>query len=258
MAALSIAIVVYNDYVDAYHAVETIEKHTSISDKKIYIIDNSCREDSDNEKEKFRWLLECFDDIEYIDTKQNRGFGAGHNRIIPELDSKYHAIVNPDIILKEDSFKVLIRFMDDTPDCGMAIPRIISEEGVLQEAYRAEPTFSEMFKRFFLRRFCEKSIQKGNLRYEDYSKPFQVPFAQGCFLVIRTELFKEVNGFDERFFLYLEDADLSKRVNEVSKVLYCPDTEVIHKWEMGSHKKLGLFLEHVKSMIHYFRKWRRR
>lgn len=256
MTVLSIAIVVYNDYVDAYRAVETIEKYTSISDKKIYIIDNSCRNDSDNEKEKFRWLLDCFDDIKYIDTKQNQGFGAGHNRIILELDSKYHAIVNPDIILKEDSFKSLIRFLKGNPECGMVIPRIVSIDGLLQESYRIEPTFSEMFTRFFLRRFCKEKIQKGNLRQEDYSKPFQVPFAQGCFLVIRTELFKELNGFDERFFLYLEDADLSRRVNEVSKVMYCPETEVIHKWEMGSHKKLGLFFEHVKSMLRYFWKWK--
>ena len=118
MAALSIAIVVYNDYVDAYHAVETIEKYTSVSDKRLYIIDNSCREDSDNEKEKFRWLLECFDDIEYIDTKQNQGFGEGHNRIIPELDSKYHAIVNPDIILKEDSFNERLTKESYCFNCG--------------------------------------------------------------------------------------------------------------------------------------------
>jgi len=90
----------------------------------------------------------------------------------------------------------------------------------------------------------------------DYAKPFEVPFAQGSFLVIKTELFKKLRGFDERFFLYMEDADLCKRVNNVSNLLYCPETFVIHKWEKGSHKNFALFKLHVSSMVKYFLKWK--
>ena len=73
--------------------------------------------------------------------------------------------------------------------------------------------------------------------------------------MIRTELFQKLGGFDERFFLYMEDADLCKRVNRVSRLCYCPDTKVIHKWEKGSHKSKKLFKLHVQSMISYFKKW---
>lgn len=89
----------------------------------------------------------------------------------------------------------------------------------------------------------------------DYEKPFPVPFAQGSFLVIRTELFRELEGFDERYFMYMEDADLCKRVNNVSSLWYCPDTAVIHKWERGSHKDKKLLKIHILSMFRYFRKW---
>ena len=89
----------------------------------------------------------------------------------------------------------------------------------------------------------------------DYKKTFPVPFAQGSFLVIRTELFRQLGGFDERYFLYMEDADLCRRVNEVSELRYCPKAEVIHKWGKGSHKNFKLFCIHVKSMIAYFGKW---
>ncbi len=255
MKTLSISIVLYNDYVDALQAVDTIEEYTTVP-KKVFIIDNSCREDSDRTKKMFRWFLGSYEDITYIDTKKNLGFGKGHNRIIPELTSEYHAIVNPDIILKEDSFTKIIDYMESCPECGMCIPRIEDKYGNIQEAYRIEPTVFEMFRRFFLRKFCDRKIKEGNLFWNDYSKPFQVPFAQGCFLVIRTDLFRSLSGFDERFFLYMEDADLSRRCNEVSKVMYFPDTSVIHEWGKGSHKSLRLFTEHVRSMIRYFVKWK--
>ena len=89
----------------------------------------------------------------------------------------------------------------------------------------------------------------------DYGKPFQVPFAQGSFLVVQTGLFQQIGGFDERYFMYMEDADLCRRVNMASSLLYCPDTEVIHKWERGSHKDKKLRRMHVESMIRYFSKW---
>jgi GT2 family glycosyltransferase len=82
-----------------------------------------------------------------------------------------------------------------------------------------------------------------------------VPFAQGSFLVIQTDLYKQLKGFDDRFFMYMEDADLCKRVNEVSVVRYFPDTAVVHKWEKGSHKSMKLFKIHLQSMYRYFKKW---
>ena len=78
---------------------------------------------------------------------------------------------------------------------------------------------------------------------------------QGSFLVIRTELFKKLNGFDDRFFMYLEDADLCKRVNEISKLMYYPGASVVHRWEKGSHKNKKLLMYHIQSMRKYFEKF---
>lgn len=84
---------------------------------------------------------------------------------------------------------------------------------------------------------------------------FRFLLGRADFLVIRTELFKQIKGFDDGFFMYLEDADLCKRVNEVSKLMYYPGASVIHKWEQGSHKNRKLFKCHVQSMKYYFNKW---
>ena len=83
----------------------------------------------------------------------------------------------------------------------------------------------------------------------------KVPFGQGSFLVVRTNLMKQLDGFDERYFMYVEDADLCKRINQVSTLQYFPYTSVIHLWEKGSHKNPKLMKWHIQAMVKYFKKW---
>lgn len=249
MDDISIAIVAYNNEEDVKAAVESIERHTGSEIRKtIYIIDNS------SEDNGLRKLQETYQDVHYKKTGRNLGFGGGHNYIIPELDSKLHAIVNPDIILDNDAFTALIDFMQDEA-VGMCVPRLLDEQGNLQPVYRREVTVGDLFIRMFTKHLFLRRQAYHTMQDMDYGKPFAVPFAQGSFLVIRTELFRSLGGFDERYFLYMEDADLCKRVNEVSVLKYCPWAAVVHKWERGSHKNKALFRLHVKSMRAYFHKW---
>ena len=254
---LSISIVLYKNYRTAAETLKSIEKWTSPNiQKMIYLIDNSCNDTNDSEKTKFIRFIRKFDDIKYIDTGKNLGFGKGHNYVLPRLDSKYHAIVNPDILIYEDAFSKILKFMDDNYDrLGMVIPRIEDENGALQPVYRRDLTVSDMFIRMFMSRFFKERQAYHTMQEKNYFVPFQVPFGQGSFLVIKTSLFKELKGFDDRYFMYLEDADLCKRVNQQSRLVYCPYAHVVHKWERGSHKNMMLFSIHVRSMIKYFRKW---
>ena len=256
MQDLSITIVVYNNYDDAKNAIITIEEYTKKKiSKTIYIVDNGTSISEKNKTEEFESFIKDYEDIIYIDSKSNLGFGKGHNMILDKIDSKYHAIVNPDILLKEDSFSIIMDYMNNSNDIGMVIPRLVDENGELQRVYRKEVTIHDMFIRMFCPKLFPKRMNAVTLQDKDYTKEFQVPFGQGSFLIIRTDLFKELNGFDDRFFMYMEDADLCKRVNMVSKLMYVPYTEVVHKWEKGSHKNKKLFKYHVKSMIKYFVKW---
>ncbi len=253
---LSITIVLYHNYEDVKKAIETIEKYTNKNiNKKIYLVDNGRENVEEKDFNTFKKFFKMYEDIEYIDAKSNLGFGKGHNLVLDKINSKYHAIVNPDIILKEDSFSKIIKYMDKNEDVGMVIPKMIDETGEMKKVYREEVTIHDMFIRMFCSKWFPKRMGKITLQSKDYTKEFQVPFGQGSFLVIRTKLFKELKGFDDRFFMYMEDADLCKRVNQISKLMYIPDTEVIHKWEKGSHKNRELFMYHIQSMIKYFVKW---
>lgn len=253
---LSVCIVAYHNYDDIENAIRTMEQCTSSSiSKKVYVIDNGNTPDVEKENKEFVHFLKNYPDVIYVDAKKNLGFGGGHNKVLQYLDSEYHCIMNPDILFFEDAFKSILRYMDDNKQVGMVIPNIVDEQNHRQLVYRKELTVFDMFIRMFAKNLFPKRIASHTLQDMDYSKPFQVPFGQGSFLVIRTELFKQINGFDDRFFMYLEDADLCKRVNEVSKLMYYPGASVIHKWEQGSHKNRQLFKYHVQSMKYYFNKW---
>ena len=260
---LSIAIVSYHNEEDVEKAVASIEAFTPAHIKKqIFIVDNTDKVDGaasisqsgTSQAERLRKLEQQYGDVSYVATGKNLGFGGGHNYVMDQLQSKFHAIVNPDIILEEDAFSTLLSFMTDE-SIGMCVPRLVDESGELLSVYRRELTVWDMFLRMFLKGAFQKRQAYHTMQDADYTKSFDVPFAQGSFLVIRTELFKNLGGFDERFFLYMEDADLCKRVNQVSRLAYCPDATVIHKWERGSHKSGNLFKLHVQSMIAYFSKW---
>ena len=252
---LSVCIVAYRNYDDIICALESLFKYTSPSlSKKIYIVDNSCYIENQMQREFVNRITQ-FSEVEYYDSGKNLGFGQGHNYILDKIESKYHCIMNPDIVFCEDAFMPIVSYLDSNQDTGMVIPNIVDEDGKRQMVYREEPTVADMFIRMFCKNIFRKRFKKHTLQYEDFSKPFQVPFGQGSFLVIRTELFKDLGGFDDNFFMYLEDADLCKRVNAISKLMYIPDPTIIHKWEQGSHKSFQLFKIHITSMRYYFKKW---
>lgn len=253
---LSACIVAYNNYEDIKAAITSMEQFTSPElAKRIYIVDNGVAISSPSDVEEFKEFIEKCNDVEYIDAGQNLGFGKGHNAVLNRLDSEYHAIVNPDVLFCEDAFSKIIAWMDELNDIGMVIPDITDEFGKRQLVYREELTVFDMFVRFFCKGVFKKRVKRHTLQDKDYSKPFQVPFGQGSFLVVRTDLFKELKGFDDNFFMYVEDADLCKRVNQVSKLMYFPGARVIHKWGKGSHGNKVLFKYHVQSMKYYFKKW---
>ncbi|MBF4470275.1 glycosyltransferase [Flavobacterium sp. HJJ] len=222
---------------------------------KLLLIDNS-------PTEELR-LLATDSRVEYIHNPTNPGFGASHNLAIQkafELDSDYHLVLNPDIYFEKGNLEKLCGFMDLNLDIGHIMPKVTYPNGEFQYLCKTNPTFFDLFARGFMPSFLKKIFQKRMNKYEyknkDYNEIiYDIPYLSGCFMFLRTSVLKKVGFFDDRIFMYLEDADLTRRFLEVSKTAYYPEAHVYHHFAKLTHKRLKFKWITVESAIIYFNKW---
>jgi GT2 family glycosyltransferase len=219
---------------------------------KIYLIDNSPTDDL-----KF---LQSDIRIIYIFNGTNIGFGAGHNVVLnqPEKLSTYHLILNPDVHFKPGTLEVLKAYMNDNSDVGMVMPKVVNFENELQYLCKRLPTPVElMFRRFLpgLNFLINGRLFRYEMRDKNYDSSFDAPTLSGCFMFVRTKALEVVGNFDERFFMYMEDIDLSRRIAARFRNVYNAKAIISHGHAKDSYKKFRLLVIHVKSAISYFNKW---
>ena len=223
---------------------------------KIYFVDNSPTAEL---SEMLRKLAKNLD-FEYIHLKENPGFGAAHNVALRKSLSEglnYHAIVNPDISFSDDIIDPMVDFMDQNPDVGMMMPQILYEDGTIQNLPKLLPSPLSVFMRKFKKpsSYYEKFINNYELRFVQKDVIYNAPILSGCFTLIRMSAVKEVGMYDDKFFMYFEDWDLSRRMHQKYRTVYFPKVSIVHGYESGANKDKRLFKIFVKSAIHYFNKW---
>lgn len=244
-------IVTHNNMCTIKQTIETLLEHTKSIDFKLYVVDNLSTDGTPE------FIKKNFSSVEVIIPGDNRGFGAGHNKILSLLNSKYHIIINPDISIEEDVIGKLAKFMDENEDVGLVSPRICFPGGKEQILGKRNPSI-----KYLIASRLRKSDEPGALLREyamldaDMSKPFDIENATGCFMFIRTDIFKKLGGFDEHYFMYFEDSDLTRSVCKKHRAVLFPDATVFHVWGRESKKDMHLMFVQIKSMFHYFRKWR--
>ncbi len=251
---VSACIVSYNNQAIIAQAIHSVLDHTKGVDLELYIYDNASTDRTvEVIKEEFQqvWLMQ---------SKKNRGFGSGHNKVLPKLTSKYHVIINPDILLQSDAITEIVSYMEEHPDVHLAVPRFLNADGSEQFTPKLTPKFRYMLggrlekHGGIFKRWRDEYTLKG----QDITEPIDVGFCSGCFMVIRTETFRQIGGFDPRYFLYNEDADLTRSVKEVGRAVYIPSVSVVHLWERAYMKKNKYLCIQIQSMLKYFWKWRGR
>ena len=244
---ISGSIVVYNKPDDAYKTVESVLKNTD-SNFSLYVIDNASPENIN------RMLKQHFD-TNYIDLDENVGFGRGHNQVLDVIDSKYHFIINPDILVNENTINNLCDFMDTHPDVSIACPKVLHPDGTVQYIAKRRPSLMALVSRRIHLPFLKKIEDKYLAKEMDQDADFEVDFCTGCFTVIRTDVFKEIGGFDKDYFLYFEDADITMKAKQKGKAWYVPSADVIHFWHRETASSGSRFMTQLKSMFIYFKKW---
>ncbi len=248
---ITFSIVIYNnDVLTLNCAINSLLNSDSLY--KLFLIDNSPNDE-----------LKIFANdsrIEYIHNPSNPGFGAGHNIAISkaiEMNSEYHFIVNPDIYFEGDVIIPMVDYMKNDLSIGMMMPRILNKDLTIQNLPKLLPSPFSILRRKLKKTTLayEKFINKYELRDIPINTIYNAPVLSGCFTLLNLDAIKKVGMYDDSFFMYFEDWDLSRRVHQQYKTIYFPNVSVVHEYDSGANKSFKLFKIYILSAIKYFNKW---
>jgi GT2 family glycosyltransferase len=216
--------------------------------KKLFLVDNSPSD------------ILCYEfehpDLEYIYIGQNVGYGRANNYVSRFIEnySTYHLVLNPDVYFDSEVILELVNELDKDKSLSVIAPKTLYPDGVFQHSCRRYPSFLELlFRRL---RIFKNVTDRGEYKDLDLSRPFYPDFIQGAFLLFKTKDYIELGGFDQRYFMYMEDVDICRKIDQTQKrKLYYPEVKIYHHYTQGSAKNLKLFFHHFLSAIQYFYKW---
>jgi len=224
---LSIIIVNYNVKEFIQNLLESIKSASKKISTEVIIVDNASDDGS------IELIRQKYPGVKLIVNSRNLGFSKANNLGLKEATGKYLLLLNPDTLVKEDTFEKMIAFFESTPDAGMAGCKLLNTDGTLQLACRRgfPGPWASFTKVTGLSTLFPGSplFARYNLTYLDENKTYSVDAISGAFMMMRREVYEKTGGLDETFFMYGEDLDLCYRVNKAGyKVYYVHSTEIIH------------------------------
>ena len=248
---INVSVVLYNSSKQQVkHLLDVLAPSAQVG--HIYLIDNS--EQPDEEYKRIYTKK-----TEYIFNGKNLGYGAAHNiGLRKTLKSRigYHLVVNSDIDFDRQILEEMAEYMKKNKDVGMLMPKVLYPDGSLQYLCKLLPAPLDLIGRRFLpKKWMDKRMRRFELRDTGYCKPMNVPYLSGCFMLLRTEALRTTGLFDERFFMYPEDIDLTRRMHRDYKTMFYPWATIVHNHEHGSYKSKHLLKIHIKNMCLYFNKY---
>lgn len=244
------SIVTYNNMSTIDETLKTLYEYTKDINFKLYVVDNNSTDGT------VEHIKENYPQVEVVALKENIGFGAGHNKAVRMVDSDYHVIINPDIVFIENSIKKMVDYLENNEDIGVLSPKICFPDGREQILGKKDPHFKYILASRLRGDEPGTLLKKYAMLDCDLTKPIDIENASGCFMVFRTSILKKVDGFDERYFMYFEDADITRKARKYSRVVYYPEAVVSHVWNRDSKHNFKLLAIHIHSMLKYYWKWK--
>ena len=197
--------------------------------------------------------------VRYMFMGQNLGYGRAHNIALRESayeQTEIHLVMNSDVRVKAEDMDAMHDWMVCNPEVGQLMPRVVGLDGNPQYLAKRLPTPLDVFGRRFLpARWMEKRNRRYELRDLDLSRPVNAPYLSGCFMMLRTKAAVEAGLFDERYFMYPEDIDLTRTIHRNRLTLYYPQWTITHAHRRDSYKKTHMLRVHIRNMCRYFNKW---
>jgi GT2 family glycosyltransferase len=248
---ITACIITYNSEKHIENVLASLFQSTVINRMEITVVDNASTD-------RTAALVEAsYPGVRLIKLPQNIGFGQGHNKALPYMNAPYHLIVNPDITMEPDVLERMTAFMDTRADVALLTPKVLHPDGSEQFLPKELPSIHFLLGGYLERLGRPFTSWRSRYTWRDreVTEPVELFFATGCFMLARADALKVVGGFDPRYFLYMEDADLTREMKAKGVTLYHPGFSVTHVWSRDSAHSLKSTLMHVKSMMQYFCKW---
>jgi GT2 family glycosyltransferase len=251
---IAISIVTYNSQ-HIFDVLDNLKSEFGVdSHFRFVVFDN-------NSSEEYKARLKGYTDFADITFyHENNGFGFGHNYNLLQAQEDYFLIFNPDIMLKKETLVSMIEKMEKDKSISLLVPKVLNADGTTQHLMRKRVTVFDYALRFIPFAFVKKMFSKRMASFECRDIPddrdVQIRIGSGCFMLFRGTVFKELNGFDDRYFMYFEDTDICMEMEKRNmKIVYTPFSHVIHYYERGSHKNSRLFKIFMQSLYKFFNKW---
>lgn len=226
--------------------------------RKLYLLDNS-------EKD---WLKEHVDaqkspfssgKVRYMAMPTNLGYGIAHNVALREsayYKTAFHLVMNSDIRVHAEDIDAMHDWMIANPQVGLLMPKVVYPDGTQQYLAKRLPSPLDVFGRRFLPAgLMARRNRKYELRDLDLTRPVNAPYLSGCFMFLRTKAAVEAGLFDERYFMYPEDIDLTRTIHRNYLTLYYPEWTIVHAHARESYKNKHMLRIHIQNMCRYFNKW---
>jgi GT2 family glycosyltransferase len=248
---LSIIIVAYKAQKELEACLTSIYRNKPNVNFEVIIVDN-------NElRQKYNFLSK-FKNVKYFKTSSNLGYGAGVNYGLIHSIGDYIMILNSDISISENAINILIDKLS-VKKIGIVAPKLLdmnSNEYSLTGSSKLTP-LSAIFALSIINKILPYNPISNNyyLRGKDRKSPYSLDVVPGSAMMIKRDVFEQVGGFDEKFFLYFEESDLCKRVREAGyEIRILPEAKVYHGWEKSTTKGEKTDRIFRESRMHYFRK----
>ena len=219
---------------------------------EIYVCDNSPSND-------LKDFCQSWPKVTYIFNNANLGYGSGHNvalRRSMAAHSDYHLVINSDVYFDCTAIEKITEYMEQNPDVAQLIPNVVYPDGRLQYAVRLLPTPANLlFRRFLPTGMTRKMNRRYCLAFDNHKHEMNVPYHQGSFMFFRVACFEKVGLFDERFFMYPEDIDITRRMHRYYRTMFWPEVTIVHAHKAESYKNPKMLRIHIVNIIRYFNKW---
>ena len=190
----------------------------------------------------------------------NRGYGAGHNLAMSQIESQFHLIMNPDVELAPDAFKLALDTLKRQPNIALLAPQGFSPSGEPEFLAKAYPSVWVLGLRALAPHWLKIRSGGALARYEMRDMPNEttlrpITLASGCCMWVRRAVFDGVGGFDESYFLYFEDHDLSLKLASQGTVMEQQDIRIVHHGGGASRKGFQHIRWFVAGGARFFNRW---